>query len=391
MRVFEEAMRSFRGEEGDERDATGDPRHRRSFERVFDSTVDHRRRERGAPGRGRGLVEAVCGGASSRRSGGGGSRLGRRLPSAAPSASDVCGRLGDMPSTVHVLKSGRPLGVSWSGPEGAERVVVLAHPAPGSSDFDPEPEVTARHGVRLLSFDRPGYGASSLLTDLDPAGAGVGASPEQAAADIAEYLATVGIASVSAAGWSAGGRVALALAANYPGLVERVAVIGTPAPDDAVPWVGDENRAELARLATLPLDEAVRSLTRTLEGAFGPTPAPDALLGMLGSGDADTAVVETPGVRERLSRMLERAVAQGALGMAADLIGYGVQEWGFAVESAEPPALLLYGAEDAVAGRRHAEWYAARLPDSRLEVVPGRGHLLAIPEWDRVLGFLLPA
>jgi pimeloyl-ACP methyl ester carboxylesterase len=77
--------------------------------------------------------------------------------------------------------------------------------------------------------------------------------------------------------------------------------------------------------------------------------------------------------------------------MAADLIGYGVQEWGFAVESAEPPALLLYGAEDAVAGRRHAEWYAARLPDSRLEVVPGRGHLLAIPEWDRVLGFLLPA
>jgi pimeloyl-ACP methyl ester carboxylesterase len=296
-----------------------------------------------------------------------------------------------MPSTVHVLKSGRPLGVSWSGLEGAERVVVLAHPAPGSSDFDPDPEATARHGVRLLSFDRPGYGASSLLTDLDPAGAGVGASPEQAAADIAEYLATVGIASVSAAGWSAGGRVALALAANYPGLVERVAVIGTPAPDDAVPWVGDENRAELARLADLPLDEAVRSLTRTLEGAFGQTPAPDALLGMLGSGDADTAVLETPGVRERLSRMLERAVAQGALGMAADLIGYGVQEWGFAVESAEPPALLLYGAEDAVAGRRHAEWYAARLPDSRLEVVPGRGHLLAIPEWDRVLGFLLPA
>ncbi|PPF29752.1 alpha/beta hydrolase [Rathayibacter sp. AY1F7] len=312
-------------------------------------------------------------------------------PSAAPSASDVCGRLGDMPSTVHVLKSGRPLGVSWSGLEGAERVVVLAHPAPGSSDFDPDPEATARHGVRLLSFDRPGYGASSLLTDLDPAGAGVGASPEQAAADIAEYLATVGIASVSAAGWSAGGRVALALAANYPGLVERVAVIGTPAPDGAVPWVGDENRAELARLADLPLDEAVRALTRTLEGAFGPTPAPDALFGMLGSGDADTAVLEAPGVRERLSRMLERAVAQGALGMAADLIGYGVQEWGFAVESAEPPALLLYGAEDAVAGRRHAEWYAARLPDSRLEVVPGRGHLLAIPEWDRVLGFLLPA
>lgn len=296
-----------------------------------------------------------------------------------------------MPSTVHVLKSGRPLGVCWSGPEGGERVVVLAHPAPGSSDFDPDPEATARHGVRLLSFDRPGYGSSALLTDLDPAGAGAGASPEQAAADIAEYLATVGIASVAAAGWSAGGRVALALAANYPGLVERVAVVATPAPDDAVPWVGEQNRAELARLAALPLDEAVRSLARTLEAAFGTVPGVDALLGMLGLGDADAAVLEAAGVRERLSRMLERAVAQGTVGLAADLVGYGVQDWGFAVESAASPALLLYGAEDAVAGRLHAEWYAARLPDSRLDVIVGRGHLLAIPEWNRVLDFLVPA
>ncbi|PPF66469.1 alpha/beta hydrolase [Rathayibacter tritici] len=385
-------MRSFRAEGGDEQDVTGDPRHCRSFEHVFDSSPDHRRRMSGAPGLWRGGVRArLWRSGAAIMSGSRRSRHGdRAAPSAAPPGVGGLRETDDMPSTVHVLKSGRPLGVRWSGPEGGDRVVVLAHPAPGSSDFDPDPEATARQGVRLLSFDRPGYGASSLLTDLDPAGAGAGASPEQAAADIAEYLASVGIASIAAAGWSAGGRVALALAANYPGLVERVAVIGTPAPDDAVPWVGEENRVELARLAALPLDEAVRSLTRTLEAAFGSAPGVDTLVGMLASGNADAAVLETPGVRARLGRMLERAVAQGALGIAADLVGYGVQDWGFAVEAAASPALLLYGAEDAVAGRLHAEWYAARLPDSRLEVVPGRGHLLAIPEWDRVLGFLLP-
>lgn len=296
-----------------------------------------------------------------------------------------------MPSTVHVLKSGRPLGVTSSGPEGAEQVLVLAHSAPGSSDFDPDPDATAGHGVRLLSFDRPGYGASALLTDLDAAGKGAGASPEQAAADIAEYLAAAGIASVCAAGWSAGGRVALALSANYPGLVERVAVIATPAPDDAVPWVSEENRAALEALAALPLAEAVRSLSASLEAALGAAPSPEALLGMLGAGETNTSILDAPGVRGRLDRMLERAVAQGTLGMAADLIGYGVQEWGFAVEDVVSPTLLLYGAEDVVVGRRHAEWYATRLPDSRLEFVPGRGHLLAIPEWERVLTFLLPA
>ncbi|SMH43884.1 Pimeloyl-ACP methyl ester carboxylesterase [Rathayibacter oskolensis] len=296
-----------------------------------------------------------------------------------------------MSSTVHLLKSGRSLGVAWSGAEDAEHVVVLAHPAPGSADFDPDPEATAAHGVRLLSFDRPGYGASSLLTDLDPAGAGAGASPEQAAADIAEYLATIGIASVAAAGWSAGGRVALALSANYPGLVERVAVIATPAPDEQVPWVGDDNRAMLEPLRELPLDAAVRSLTATLDGAFGSAPDPAAMLGMLGASDVDAAVLEAPGVRDRLLRMLERAAAQGNVGSAANIIGYSIQEWGFAVEGVASPALLLYGAEDALVGRAHADWYAARLPDSRLELVPDRGHLVAVSEWSRVLDFLLPS
>ena len=50
---------------------------------------------------------------------------------------------------------------------------------------------------------------------------------------------------------------------------------------------------------------------------------------------ADEDVLEAPGVRERLLAMLERAVAQGNLGQAADIVGYTLQEWGFAVETVD--------------------------------------------------------
>lgn len=290
--------------------------------------------------------------------------------------------------SVHTLKSGRALGVAEFGDPASDRVVVFAHAAPGSAEFDPAPVATAAAGVRVIAVERPGYGESELLTDLDAAGAGAAASVDQAAADIAEYLAAIGVAAVSAAGWSAGGRVALALSANYPGLVDRVAVIATPAPEEAVPWVGAENNAMIEPLRQLPVAEAVTSLAATFERFVGARPEPDALMGFVGATDVDAAVLDEPGVRDRLRRMLERSAAQGTTGMAADIVGYTVLDWGFDVAAVASPTLLLYGAADAVVTSAHAEWYAAALPDARIEIVPERGHLVVVPAWERALAFL---
>jgi hypothetical protein len=38
--------------------------------------------------------------------------------------------------------------------------VILFHGAPGSRLFSPQPRVTRELGVRLVTFDRPGYGGS---------------------------------------------------------------------------------------------------------------------------------------------------------------------------------------------------------------------------------------
>jgi pimeloyl-ACP methyl ester carboxylesterase len=88
--------------------------------------------------------------------------------------------------------------------------------------------------------------------------------------------------------------------------------------------------------------------------------------------------------------MLTAAFAQGAAGMAADIAGYCLQPWGFEPADVKAKTLLVYGARDATAGPRHGSWWQERLPDARLEVVPGAGHLLVIPMWERVLSHLAP-
>src|SRR5918996_107952 len=88
--------------------------------------------------------------------------------------------------------------------DGAGRVVVLFHPAPGAGLFDPDPEATAAYGITLLEIDRPGYGAS------EPLAGGEWATVDSAADDAASILDQRGYRSGGVAGWSAGGRIALA-------------------------------------------------------------------------------------------------------------------------------------------------------------------------------------
>jgi pimeloyl-ACP methyl ester carboxylesterase len=53
------------------------------------------------------------------------------------------------------------------------------------------------------------------------------------------------------------------------------------------------------------------------------------------------------------------------------------------------PTLLLHGALDRVVPPAHLQWYAARLPRARVELVPGAGHVsLPVNEAPRIAAFL---
>lgn len=256
-------------------------------------------------------------------------------------------------------------------------VVLLNHAAPGAGSFDPDPAATAAHGVRLIGVDRPGYGSSDPIGDRF---ATVDLVADDAIAALESVLPAGAVAGV--AGWSAGGRVAAAVASRRPDLVRRVAMIGTPAPDEDVPWYPDEYRPGIDALRGLPAAQAHAALSAAFAGTVG-----EAGFARLGAGAADAAVLAGDGVAERLTAMLAAADAQGVAGSVADVAGGALRPWGFDPADVRAEVLLAYGAEDFV-GPAHGEWWAKVLPHARLEVLPDVGHLLVVPFWTHALSHL---
>ena len=195
---------------------------------------------------------------------------------------------------------------------------------------------------------------------------------------------------MSVAGWSAGGRVALALAARHPDLVERVAVVATPAPDEEVPWIPAEQREGVEALRGKSADEVRAALTQAMGGLVPSSPADPHALDLIGGTKVDGPIVEREGVRDRLIDMIREAFVQGPVGMVTEIAGYTLRPWGFEPADVRQKALLVYGGADPQLPSRHGRWWQEHLPDARLEMVPGVGHLVIVPMWKRVLSFLAP-
>jgi pimeloyl-ACP methyl ester carboxylesterase len=303
-----------------------------------------------------------------------------------------------VPCVRFVLDSGRRVAVhrtttgrAWfpaerTSADAENRLVVLCHSAPGAGNFDPDPAATRARNVTLLSVDRPGYGGSQ------PVAAGAWATVASAADDLATVLDGLHVDRVGVAGWSAGGRIALALAARRPDLVDRVAVLATPAADAEVPCLASVTRDVLEHLSPLAPDEAHAELGKRLDSVIPEDPHSPESLSLFGACAADeAATLRADGVQARLGEMLRAAFVQGARGLAADIAGYSLQPWGFEPERVQADTLLLYGSRDPLAGPQHGRWWQSRLPNARLEVVSGAGHLLVVPMWARVLSHLAPA
>jgi pimeloyl-ACP methyl ester carboxylesterase len=291
------------------------------------------------------------------------------------------------------LHDGRRIGVTAFGDPVAERVVLFCHPAPGAGGFDPDPVVTSSWGVHVLSPDRPGYGSSTPLADERRPSIGRWAD------DLAEYVEFVieqareagntPLHRIGVVGWSAGGRIALALAAKYKGLVDRVSVIATPAPHTEVPWIPEELAKLGEELLAEPLPQAKQRLREMLRAQV-----PDGVPGveLLAQGEADLALLDRPGLRGRLERMLQQAYEQGTIGLADDLLSYLPEDWGFDLAEVQAPVQLIYGAKDPVVPSAHGRWYRKHLrgADAHLTVVPRAGHLVVAPAWERVLQHVDP-
>jgi pimeloyl-ACP methyl ester carboxylesterase len=278
--------------------------------------------------------------------------------------------IGRMTTHTIPLPDRRVLTADDQGPADG-RPVLFLHAAPGSRRFDPDPAATAAAGVRLLTIDRPGYGGSSPLP------AGTAPTVAGLADDLAEALRHLGVGPVTVAGWSTGGRMALALAARHPDLVTRAALLGVPAPYQEVPWIPPEQVAQLESMRPDPAGGVA-----VLSEVFAPFAADVA---SVAGGPADEADLADPELRARLQAMLDEGARQGAVGLATDVVAASVTPPGWEPKQVEVPVGLWYGDADLQVGPDHGRWWAGALPDAELHVVPGAGHLVVARAWRDVL------
>jgi pimeloyl-ACP methyl ester carboxylesterase len=119
------------------------------------------------------------------------------------------------------MSDGRALCVLERGVPDGYPILVQSGSLSARLLFEPQVRLAERQGIRLISYDRPGFGQSSPHP---------GRTVADCAADVRAIADALGLERVAVWGVSAGGPHALACAALLPDLVPAVASLASPAP-----------------------------------------------------------------------------------------------------------------------------------------------------------------
>jgi pimeloyl-ACP methyl ester carboxylesterase len=284
-----------------------------------------------------------------------------------------------MAGVFHV-SDGRALGYSeWGADDGAP---VLGFLGTSLSWLAHLGDVAPRAaGVRLIIVDRPGYGLSDFQpqrTLLDWPG------------DVAELADGLEIDRFGVFGMSGGGPHAAACGYALPDRISAAGLVSSPAPVWDRPelrFSAPPHRHELIELAErdpgLVASRLLEDCRAELESM-----AQESSNG--GGPPADQAVMADPEVRARFEAARLETAARGPEGYAHDLFLLFVAPWGFRPEEIGVPTEIWQGDADEAVSPKVAEFFAETIPDSRLNMVRGAGHLLLWSHTEEILRSLAP-
>jgi pimeloyl-ACP methyl ester carboxylesterase len=250
--------------------------------------------------------------------------------------------------------------------------VVVHHGTPSSGlPYDLHVALASEQGIRLVGYDRPGYGGSSR----DP-----GRDIASCVADVHAIADALSLDRFASWGISGGGPHALACAALCDDRLTAVASLAAVAPYEAegLAWydgMGEENHVEFGK--TLEGEEALRPyLEEEAAGLLGATADEVAAQMETLLGEADRAVL-TGAFARYMIESDRHGLEHGVDGWIDDDLAFA-RPWGFEPAAIRRPVLLLQGDDDRFVPGAHGRWLADRIPGVEPRITAEDGHLTLI-------------
>lgn len=289
--------------------------------------------------------------------------------------------IASSPGSTARGSGGRSIGYGEFGDPNGKPVILFHGFGDSRLTRYPDDELTARLGIRLITFDRPGIGLTDPMKEL---------TILDRTDDVIELANSLGLHDVHLLGWSGGAPYALAAAGCMAGKVKRAAIVSGFGPFER-PGFKRLAPREIKRVMTIlkvapwmanvMATESQKSLQSDASGAM------EASRGLGGS--ADAGVLNMSGVRANVTSGAEEAFRQGPAGVANDMLLLFRFKWGFNPEDVHTPIDLWYGDDDQMTPPDVGRGLASILPQPRLRIVPGAGHLLYLRNWEEILRTLV--
>ena len=248
--------------------------------------------------------------------------------------------------TLKVLERGDPAG----------HPILVHHGMPNSRLLPDRDAAGAQaRGIRLISYDRPGYGGSTPHP---------GRSVADCATDVRDIAAGLGIERLATWGVSAGGPHALACAALLPDLIAAAAVLACGAP-----W-GAEGLDYFAGMGELNVRDTLQVLEDPVT-ARAKCEADRVEMLALSVEEVMEFMPDPAGARRRRrlhrrrgpvpARLAARRPGAGLGGLVEDEVSE-LAPWGFELGAIRTPVLLLHGRHDRFIPFAHGQWLAGQIP-----------------------------
>jgi pimeloyl-ACP methyl ester carboxylesterase len=267
----------------------------------------------------------------------------------------------------------------WGAPDG--RPVFSLHGTPGSRLRRPPDEGPLREaGLRVLMYDRPGYGASDRHR---------GRSVVDCVADVVAIADSLGLSQFHVLGGSGGGPHALAVGARLPDRVLGVEAIVSPAPVDKIdfPFLAGMDPVNVEEFGWALESEEVLHQELTAQAALLLGQFEDesaAVLGHVEFGDADREMMARDDVKRSMGEMVAEAFRNGVWGWVDDDLAM-IVPWGFDLDELAVPVTIRYGSHDVLVPAAHGEWLGRHVPGARVVVDDSGGHMISPEEMLQIM------